>query len=334
MTVNIERSDDENLVNNTYTRTFTRLFAPIVISHNGTMSKQMVDNITSGLKSQGFDPQFVDRSIVNELPNGNVLWCGDIDAVNAARLRAMAEQGNYVAIVTPENVRSDFRTSVFSTMANSSEANDMNTTLARAGKAIYVEPSQNPFLDQLASGQVPILSKDEQMTAQIADFNKMFASHIVASKAARLNKAATSRQLAFTRSGDLEVAANNIGSVSVVEVRVPKTNAVQHGVESAVNPTEFSLSQNFPNPFNPTTNIIYNLPVDASINIRVFDLLGREVSVLANMTQKAGQYSVIWNGRNNAGLSMSTGIYLYRMEARPLDGSAPFVSTRKMVLAK
>lgn len=99
-------------------------------------------------------------------------------------------------------------------------------------------------------------------------------------------------------------------------------------------PETFALLQNYPNPFNPTTTIRYALPRDARVTVSVYNILGQLVSELVNDVQSAGYYTVAWNGRNQYGLQVATGVYLYRIEARPTDGGAPFVSTKKMVLMK
>jgi hypothetical protein len=100
-----------------------------------------------------------------------------------------------------------------------------------------------------------------------------------------------------------------------------------HGVtkETSSNiPVTFNLYQNFPNPFNPSTTIKYDLPKDVSVNIRIYDLLGREVAVLAkDEFKKAGRYEINWNASN-----MASGVYIYRIEA------GDYKSTKKMVLIK
>ena len=93
-------------------------------------------------------------------------------------------------------------------------------------------------------------------------------------------------------------------------------------------PLTFALDQNFPNPFNPTTTIRFALPTDASTKLVVYDMLGREVSTLVNNNMNAGYHQVSWNGRNNNGLAVASGMYIYRIEA----GS--FISIKKMMLLK
>lgn len=90
----------------------------------------------------------------------------------------------------------------------------------------------------------------------------------------------------------------------------------------------FSLDQNYPNPFNPTTTIRYRIPERAAVKLRIYDMLGREVKTLVNAEQNPGQYEAIWNGENNYGTKVASGIYIYRVEA------GKFVQVKKMVLLK
>ncbi len=93
-------------------------------------------------------------------------------------------------------------------------------------------------------------------------------------------------------------------------------------------PSKFSLSQNYPNPFNPSTNIEYDLPLSEKVRLKVYDLLGNEVASLVDGMQVPGKYNVEWNGRNNKGKSLASGIYLYFFEA------GNYRSTKKMILLK
>jgi hypothetical protein len=99
-------------------------------------------------------------------------------------------------------------------------------------------------------------------------------------------------------------------------------------------PTVFALEHNYPNPFNPTTQIKYALPKESFVTLKVYNVLGQEVATLVNEQQAAGYVTTKWDGRNNVGQSVGSGVYFYRLEARPTDGSAPFVSTKKMLLVK
>ena len=88
-------------------------------------------------------------------------------------------------------------------------------------------------------------------------------------------------------------------------------------------PDQYALHQNFPNPFNPTTSITYNLPSDGMVSLKVYDMLGSEVKTLINENQKAGVYTIPFNGRD-----ISSGVYICKISADK------FVSSIKMILMK
>ncbi len=98
-------------------------------------------------------------------------------------------------------------------------------------------------------------------------------------------------------------------------------NAVQASVK--VIPEEFELNQAYPNPFNPITTISYGLPEDTFVQIRIYDLNGRQVSELVNNTQSAGTYQVNWNASNQ-----SSGVYLVKMV------SGDYTKSQKLLLVK
>jgi PKD repeat protein len=93
-------------------------------------------------------------------------------------------------------------------------------------------------------------------------------------------------------------------------------------------PTEFALEGNYPNPFNPTTTIRFALPEASAVRLTVYDILGREVARVLDITLPAGRHEAIWDGRSDAGATVSSGTYLLRMIA----GS--FSSTTRMVVVK
>ena len=100
------------------------------------------------------------------------------------------------------------------------------------------------------------------------------------------------------------------------------------GNENARLPESYLLEQNYPNPFNPSTVINYQLPVYGRVELKIFDVLGREVSTLVNEEKSPGKYQVQWNGTNSFGNFVSSGIYFYRLT------SGKFTEIKKMVLIK
>lgn len=95
-------------------------------------------------------------------------------------------------------------------------------------------------------------------------------------------------------------------------------------VESKDNiPSDFVLGQNYPNPFNPTTTIKYQLREDGFVTIKVFNVLGKEIAILVNREQSAGNQEVKFDGSK-----LASGIYFYRMQ------SGSFSQTKKLIMLK
>lgn len=93
-------------------------------------------------------------------------------------------------------------------------------------------------------------------------------------------------------------------------------------------PDGFSLGQNYPNPFNPTTNISFLVPVNTRARIEIYNVLGELIAVPFDDAVQAGEHQVVWNGRNQNGESVASGIYLYKLV------SNSYSETRKMMLLK
>ena len=93
-------------------------------------------------------------------------------------------------------------------------------------------------------------------------------------------------------------------------------------------PSSFALHDNYPNPFNPKTQIRFNLPHRNDVNITIYNMLGQKVKVFSMINTPAGTHSITWNAANQNGQPLSAGVYLYQMISKD------FVQTRKMVLLK
>ena len=93
-------------------------------------------------------------------------------------------------------------------------------------------------------------------------------------------------------------------------------------------PVQFYLGQNYPNPFNQTTQVEYALPIVTDVTIRIYDFLGREVFQYHKSDNKPGLYLFQWNGINNQGIEVASGVYLYHLKANE------FTSAKKMLLIK
>ncbi|MFZ4621970.1 MAG: FlgD immunoglobulin-like domain containing protein, partial [Bacteroidota bacterium] len=98
-------------------------------------------------------------------------------------------------------------------------------------------------------------------------------------------------------------------------------------------PTTYKLEQNYPNPFNPSTTINYQLPEDGSVKIVIYNMLGQIVRTLVNEVQSAGYYSMVWNGIDESDRKVSSGVYIYRIEANGPQNKR-FTEVKKMVMIK
>lgn len=130
-----------------------------------------------------------------------------------------------------------------------------------------------------------------------------------------------SSQISVSAANSLQYSAD--GVIDLIADELDSKNGVIPAVEDYLIPKNFELSQNYPNPFNPSTTIEYSIPKDANVTLKIFDVLGKEVSTLENSQKSAGTYIINWNASN-----FSSGIYFYRITA------GEFTETKKMFLVK
>ncbi len=100
------------------------------------------------------------------------------------------------------------------------------------------------------------------------------------------------------------------------------------GIDGLSLPTEFALHNNYPNPFNPVTNIIYDIPEVTDVTLEIYNVMGQRVRTLAQGSHEPGRYQIVWNATNDFGQGLSSGMYIYRIQA------GDFVSVKKLVLMK
>ncbi len=135
---------------------------------------------------------------------------------------------------------------------------------------------------------------------------------------------------------EVDTASANVSGTDTLSLvadalilRELETPSIAVGVESTPDiPTAFALDQNYPNPFNPSTSIRFALPSAVNVELKIYDLLGREVRTLIHGQMNAGFHSVVWNGRNEHQQSVATGVYFYRIVA------GEFRQVKKMLMVK
>jgi len=104
--------------------------------------------------------------------------------------------------------------------------------------------------------------------------------------------------------------------------------AQQHNEEISLVPISYQLEQNYPNPFNPETTIQYQLARRGHVALEIYNMLGQKIYTLVNEIQNTGQHSVIWDGINDTGSRIASGIYFYQMK------TGEFSATKKLLLIR
>jgi hypothetical protein len=143
----------------------------------------------------------------------------------------------------------------------------------------------------------------------------------------------------FEKDGKIPAGAKNIlnisitgaGTISLLEVHL--SDYYGNLLDAKINaqstlPNTFSLCQNFPNPFNATTTITYELPYASHVKIEVFNILGQSAITLVDDRESPGRHRISWSGTDKAGALVPSGVYIYRMTV------AGCMTEKKMVLLK
>ena len=136
----------------------------------------------------------------------------------------------------------------------------------------------------------------------------------------------------FSAGDELEIIANHLPSSQDLWTFSPLDRSILIQAPIAYS---FALMQNYPNPFNPTTTIRYELSAPSKVLLTIYNVLGQKVRTLVNEVQNAGPQLLVWNSKNDAGSSVASGVYFYRIEAAAVSGFAGrFGVTKKMVLIR
>ena len=120
------------------------------------------------------------------------------------------------------------------------------------------------------------------------------------------------------------------GSIVIHQgIELPKSDHFAEDMEQPeAKPKQFALFQNYPNPFNPETMIRFQIPQADHVTVKIFNTLGAEIRKVVNEQYQAGDYSIIWDGRDNSGKAVSSGTYIYQIQA------GQFVDVKRMVLIR
>ena len=183
-----------------------------------------------------------------------------------------------------------------------------------AGYKIYYGESRRNYTSSMDVGIVTnkILSLSAHKTYYVA----------VTAYDSALNESFYSEEVVFRFDG-----GNSISNLS--KNSPGAANSIYENQVQPTQPNEFALAQNFPNPFNPTTNIRFKLTNSVRVKLRIYNMMGQLVRILINDDLKtAGEYTVQWDGKEDSGQNVASGVYVYRIQA------GKFVRTRKMLLLR
>jgi hypothetical protein len=132
-----------------------------------------------------------------------------------------------------------------------------------------------------------------------------------------------------TNSGQVKVTQDNDTGVDYSDASSSFTIDVSTGIKKSHNlPDEFVLHPAYPNPFNPTTTIRYELFESARVSLKIYNMVGEEIITLVNDTQPPGEKLVLWDAKNNLGQIVASGIYFYQLQ---VNGE---VRTKKLIFMK
>jgi len=140
--------------------------------------------------------------------------------------------------------------------------------------------------------------------------------------------------IAVDGAGNVYVTGTSYGAGWSVYTTIKYTQEPTSVGEGEPLPSRYELAQNYPNPFNPNTIIEFAIPELSNVKLTVYNILGQEVAVLINSQIEAGYQSITWNAQSNSGAVLSSGIYLYRLEATSRVSDKHFNQINKMLFVK
>ena len=123
------------------------------------------------------------------------------------------------------------------------------------------------------------------------------------------------------------------GTSNSYQNTVNKSNVLNKNSSNEL-PKEYNLLGNYPNPFNPSTTISYALPYQSSVELIIYDIMGREIKSFNIFSQTAGYNKLVWDGRNEIGNTVTSGVYFYRISIKSLENDKTFVKTAKLMMLK
>lgn len=209
----------------------------------------------------------------------------------------------------------DEKSGVFRSSDNGETWSDVGNGLPGFGCCTFVVDSKNDIFAGSRSGTLN----------NVPFFGRAFVSRDNGDNWMEISSGLDSVDITSLAVNSKDVLFAGLGEGFVIR-SVESTTSVEE--ISMTIPSSFRLEQNYPNPFNPTTTIIYSLSVGAKVKLTIYNLNGQKVITLVNKEHQPGAYLVQWNGKDESGTKVGSGVYTYRLEAKERT------ETRKLVLIR
>ncbi len=310
-------------------------------SQGGNMEVDFEDFVAfaQAFNSRKGDANYNPQADVND--DGSVDFSDFVTASATFGLTAVVPAGSKLAIspqrpgvnantemtleLTSETVKVGETISVTVSMANAKQLNGFGLELtydAEKFEFVSAVPAEDDLLNS-QGGETPLF-KNWPEEGRVSVVNAIIDAGSVSGEGALVTF--TFKVLReFEDNARLEIAQGVVFDPDQLQNPVVSLGALD--VQST--PTEFALHQNFPNPFNPQTNIPYDLAESGDVVLRIYNLLGQEVRTLVRERQPVGRYTVQWSGMDDRGVSVSSGIYFYQVSV-----AGKFQDARRLTLLK
>ncbi|HOJ05008.1 MAG TPA: FlgD immunoglobulin-like domain containing protein [Bacteroidota bacterium] len=325
--------DDQNPINDKLEYDLEVIAQPVIAYDNNT-DRALIDRTAERVGRHGLDPVFVNMSTakLSAYKNSTVFFLGTMTSDAKLELQSAVANGNNVAFVFDRNDRIGYTV----------EKIDGLYGIERAGNVDYANVELAASFRHNGEIEETVTPIDLPKFTSKEELLKYIASHDMTLKEPTQSMKKYDGYDAYqsvipvetgSKFGTITYVSDLSGDLGIVYT-VPSNRKGGSTRTDQSAPVAFSLEQNYPNPFNPTTAISYTLPEASVVTLRVLDLLGREVATLVSATQNAGTYNVGFSGLDQNGKDLTSGTYLYRIDATPVKGGATFSSTKKMLLSK
>jgi hypothetical protein len=197
------------------------------------------------------------------------------------------------------------------------------------GQTVYSVPADskdNVITLTVANESKTTDARDVQVRLQRSPSGVKFASagHLV-----KIIRATKESDVTFAFDVERNVRLNKKDTIEFAIADIVGLLGMKSVIVSFTGPTVYKLDQNFPNPFNPSTTIYYQLPVDSKVSLVIFDVLGREVRKLVDEPKEAGYHTEKFEANQ-----IASGPYFCRMVAEPIAGGKGYVAVKKMMVLK